>query len=288
MNIALPATVWDYTIHPIARACPAYTIEQFEELKSSLAKDGQREPIVLFDGEILDGAHRLYALELLGIHPKFAFFAGTEIEAVQAVFIANVLRRHLTTAQRAQAVLDHEKLDKAARTKESRDLRRGSKKPSRSALSKRFGVSERTVQKVANVRRRAVPAVRDALRNGALSIDEAQRISRKPVDLQCDALDAALHGEVFEEDATTNRLPMPSAKKRISVLFDEFLEATSDTDWDIDDLRSLIEEDPVCFITSLDHAISKLKIIRKKAVEIDENMLQRSSPVVVSSTSASS
>jgi len=48
-----------------------YTPEQFASLKSDIEAQGLLDPIVLLNGALLDGRHRLQACEELGITPRF-------------------------------------------------------------------------------------------------------------------------------------------------------------------------------------------------------------------------
>ena len=61
-----------YPIHPIAEASarpPTY--EEMRRLTRSIAAEGQRTPILLFEGQVLDGARRQAACVALGIEPRY-------------------------------------------------------------------------------------------------------------------------------------------------------------------------------------------------------------------------
>ena len=100
------------TPHPFANLLPwIRNEEQFGELVEDIAKNGLISPIVLFQGQILDGRNRHKAVLALG--EAFAFsaehhikrFNGSDEEALDYVESLNVHRRHLTPAQRAMAAL---------------------------------------------------------------------------------------------------------------------------------------------------------------------------------------
>lgn len=60
-------------IHPVTMALPEMEPEQYEGLKADLEERGQMLPIIEGpDGRILDGRHRLLALEELGREPWIA------------------------------------------------------------------------------------------------------------------------------------------------------------------------------------------------------------------------
>ena len=57
------------------------------------------EPIILADGQILDGRNRHRACELAGVEPEFVESDGADPLAL--VVSLNVKRRHMTASQRA-------------------------------------------------------------------------------------------------------------------------------------------------------------------------------------------
>ena len=79
---------------------------QFAELKESIELDGLQNPIILFQGKILDGRNRCKACLELGV-PVLAFeFVGSEERALVYVLSANQHRRDLTPSQRGVIALD--------------------------------------------------------------------------------------------------------------------------------------------------------------------------------------
>jgi ParB-like chromosome segregation protein Spo0J len=97
MRVGLPT-------HPFAEAIPAMTPQEFAALRSSIQKSGLQVPIVVFDGKVLDGRHRLRACEELRVEPKIVLFAGTDEEAKDHVAVLNLHRRHLNAEQKRRAV----------------------------------------------------------------------------------------------------------------------------------------------------------------------------------------
>ncbi len=89
-----------YAIHPYADRIPPMTNGEYEDLKANIGTTGQREPIVLHEGKVIDGRHRLRACEELGVAPKVREWDG-EGSLIDYIFALNLNRRHLTTSQRA-------------------------------------------------------------------------------------------------------------------------------------------------------------------------------------------
>lgn len=87
---------------------PALSEEEFAALKASLREHGCLVAIEYDEfGNVLDGHHRLRALNELGItkHPRVIRAGlGSHAEKVAHALALNVHRRHLTPAQRADAV----------------------------------------------------------------------------------------------------------------------------------------------------------------------------------------
>lgn len=71
--------------------------KRFDELKSDIEKHGQQLPIIICDGQILDGRNRMQACSELGIEPKTQQFDG---DAWAYVWSLNGTRRDLVAEQR--------------------------------------------------------------------------------------------------------------------------------------------------------------------------------------------
>jgi ParB-like chromosome segregation protein Spo0J len=89
-------------IHPLALAFPVYGGDDFEKLINDIRNYGLRQPITLFEGKVLDGRNRVEAMKKAGKATIPAVpFEGTFDEARAYVVSLNMVRRHLTTGQRA-------------------------------------------------------------------------------------------------------------------------------------------------------------------------------------------
>lgn len=86
--------------HPLADLLPPMLPHAFEQLRHDIEVNGQRTAIVLLDGKVLDGRHRVRALINLGRGGNVADFPRDQ-DARAYVLSVNVQRRHLSTAQSA-------------------------------------------------------------------------------------------------------------------------------------------------------------------------------------------
>lgn len=84
-----------------AEAFPPMRVEEFEALKASIARNGLQEPLLIWQGRVIDGRHRLKACQALNITPAVKVLDGSYEEAKSVAFAANVNRRHLRTGQSA-------------------------------------------------------------------------------------------------------------------------------------------------------------------------------------------
>jgi len=75
---------------------------EFDSLVADIKANGQREPIILHDGMILDGGNRYRACIEAGIEPETMKYGGGNIVAY--VLSANLHRRHLSGLQAAAIV----------------------------------------------------------------------------------------------------------------------------------------------------------------------------------------
>lgn len=103
------------TAEPAYQLLPDLSTEEFSALKADIATHGVRVPVVVDaeTGAVLDGHHRTRAVEELraeGVrvpdYPSHVVRLATEDARVEAVLATNLIRRHLTKAQRRQLVAD--------------------------------------------------------------------------------------------------------------------------------------------------------------------------------------
>lgn len=87
----------EYEAHPAADLFPLLEGEAYESLKKNIAEHGLIQPIVLYDGKILDGRNRYRACRDAGIEPKFTEYTGDSPTAY--AWQLNGERRHMTPGQ---------------------------------------------------------------------------------------------------------------------------------------------------------------------------------------------
>ncbi|MCE7743867.1 MAG: hypothetical protein GPJ52_01905 [Candidatus Heimdallarchaeota archaeon] len=90
----------DYEFHPLAEIFPLMGDDELWQLTKDISKNGLLEPIVLFEGKILDGRNRYTACRRINEIPIFEEF-DESLDPIDYVISLNLHRRHLNSAQRA-------------------------------------------------------------------------------------------------------------------------------------------------------------------------------------------
>ena len=172
-------------LHPLAHAIPQVSEKEFFELATDVKRHGVRNPITIFDGQVLDGRHRLAVASALKVPLRVVEFDGDATAARDEVISQNVQRRHLTMAQRG-LIVQELFLPQAEAAAEKRELA-GTLPPDGSrvgmaveqAAAESNGLaSPRTLQRMAPVR--DAPKTQERIRSGEIKSSlEARREALK-------------------------------------------------------------------------------------------------------------
>lgn len=93
-----------FTLHPLARAIPQMSEKEFADLAKDVKANGVKLPITVMGGKVIDGRHRLAVAAALKIPVRIEEFGGSEDDARHHIVSLNLVRRHLTMAQRGLIV----------------------------------------------------------------------------------------------------------------------------------------------------------------------------------------
>lgn len=185
-------------IHPAAELFPLIEGQAFDELKADIAKHGQREPVVFFRNQLLDGRNRARACDELGLQLSECELDEDQ-DPVAYVLSANLHRRHLSSSQRGMVALELEKLLKPA-AKERQKASGGDRK-SKDAKSvpqkigeaitddkhagettaqaaKALNVSRGTVDNARVVKEQGSKELNDAVKSGQVSVSKAAKVAK--------------------------------------------------------------------------------------------------------------
>jgi ParB/Sulfiredoxin domain len=177
-------------IHDVAKLFPQMNPEDYAHLKRDIEQNGLRDPIVLFDGKIIDGRQRHRACHEVGVEPRFREW-DRKGSLVAFVVSLNLHRRHLTTSQRSMLAVEiKDMFEKEARERQGTrtDLRanlRGSMAGKSSEYAAKIvNVSPRSVESANKVKRQGVSELVHAVKSGEVSVSTAATIAELPPDVQ--------------------------------------------------------------------------------------------------------
>jgi hypothetical protein len=174
-----------YDIHPIAKCYPKITGSDFTELRKSIRTQGLLNPIVLFEGQILDGSNRYRACMAEDITPTFKQLPAG-IDPFLYVIAQNESRRHLSVEQRAHIGAKLAKL-RAGGDRRSPDFRT-SADGSTEAVAKKLKVSSKSIERARRVQKKGAPEVVEASEQGEVNLSQAERIAALPKEQQAPVL----------------------------------------------------------------------------------------------------
>ena len=207
-----------YEPHSASELFPLMNDVALAALARDIKANGLREPIVLWEGKILDGRNRLKACGRAGVEPIFRELETCD-SPTAAVVSANLFRRHLSVSQRAMvgALAKREFAKEAKQRQEASRARPGQKigsspnegaifpppsKPgkSRDHAAELVGTSSRTLDAASHVLESGAPELSEAVRAGKMSVSRAAKLVSEPPSVQ-------------HEPSTSE--PLPQAEARI-------------------------------------------------------------------------
>lgn len=187
-----PATI-DLPFHPLAAIFPLIDGPDFDRLRDDIAAHGVREPVVLFEGAILDGRNRYRASQAAGVDCPMTEYRGDDPAAY--VVSLNLHRRHLTESQRAMAAAKLANIQRGGDRKSDQTANlqfdRQPAPVSQSEAASLLNVSPRTVATAKKVQDAAAPETVHAVEKGDLSVSLAAKAAALPKEQQAQIVTGA-------------------------------------------------------------------------------------------------
>jgi N6-adenosine-specific RNA methylase IME4 len=191
--------------HSVANLFPMMNNDEYAALVADIHQHGQREPIWLLDGQIIDGRNRWQACRDLGIQPITRNYTGATDTASLIAFVVslNLKRRHLNSGQLAIVALDIEKTLAQANPPG---------RPSGEEMCQRIdtftaplgrnaeqaaaivGTNRRYVSDAKNIAQQA-PDLLNEVRTGAITLPEAKKLVSLPEEDRAAVLGKVATGE---------------------------------------------------------------------------------------------
>jgi len=171
--------------HPYANLFPTMGDSEFEKLKQDILVNGVRQPIVMYQGLILDGRHRFAACtDLLKTCPQVQF-EGDDAAALAFVISTNLHRRHLDESQRAWVASKLANMRQGERTD---IVEISTKSVSQADAAKMLNVSRESVNKAKAVRDHGVRELHEKVEKGEVAVSVASKIAKLPESTQREIL----------------------------------------------------------------------------------------------------
>ena len=207
-----------YPVHSAATLFPLMDAEALQALADDIREHGQREPVILYHGAVLDGRNRLRACELAGVEPRFVTRDDAEVgDPIDFVLSLNKHRRHLeppqlatlsvrVSAAYAVAAAERARVGNAkggsAERKSSTESVLDSNAPKQDSdarsltqAAKAVGAGREATERMAAVLRVA-PEVFAAVESGAIkTVTDAKRIAAMPAEQRAEVLVRVASGE---------------------------------------------------------------------------------------------
>lgn len=155
--------------HPLAELFPMLLEREIGELADDICTFGQRMPIVLLDGKILDGRNRYAACLFAQIEPVTVDYDGDD--PLNFVLSHNLHRRHLSDSQRAMVAAKIVDWEIGLNQHSGRDH-----VPAHKA-AERLSISERAVKAARRIHEHGTAELVGAIRDGRLSVRTGEALS---------------------------------------------------------------------------------------------------------------
>lgn len=178
------AVLANLEVHPVADMFPMLTSAELAELAESIAANGLLEPIVVFEGKLVDGRNRLAACEVAGVEPDVVDYPGEPEGLVSWIMAKNLDRRHLTPSQRAMLGARLATLAKGHRPRGER-----SQTPTQRQAAELVGVGERSIRRARQVLESGDEELVAQVDQGQVAVSAAAQRVKPPVRVQTPAPD---------------------------------------------------------------------------------------------------
>jgi hypothetical protein len=171
----------EYGFHPISEIFPLMGDKEFAELRDDIHVNGQRDPVTLLKGQILDGRNRYLACKDLGIDARIVEWDGVG-SPLAFVISHNLRRRHLSESQRAMVASKLSTIERVGRP----IGRTGEIAPiganiSQGEAADMLNVSRQSVSRAAKVQKEGVTELVQKIETGELTVGAAAEfVSKHP------------------------------------------------------------------------------------------------------------
>ena len=259
--------------HELSKAFPPMSDEEYQDLKDSIENIGVQQPIVIYEGKIIDGWHRYNAANDVGM-PCPEVELENDIDPRDFVIANNKARRHLTKSQIALSytkVYQWHPVGKNPKSVETTDLKTSKE------LAKMAGVGVSTIEKAKQVLTKGNKEIIDAVESGKIDVSKGAKIAKLPKEKQAKALSeppepkpSILDGNVpDEEELKANDLAMQADLEALNKLLDAD-DALKVAYEEIKRLNYLLAQQEVRLASIMKEKSECIKLCKKQQVQLDK------------------
>ena len=180
----------EYTVHPLAHLFPPLSPEQFQALVSSIMALGLLDPITVWQGQIIDGLHRLRACREACVEPRYEYL-DDDADPVKYVIAKNGTGREMDESQRAVVAHELSRWSTPGRPRGGDENCSDVNSYTQVEAAKALRVGRTMVSYAKLVLWEdgpAVPDLRQAVREWRIKISDAGRVAKRPAEIQHRAL----------------------------------------------------------------------------------------------------
>ena len=202
---------------------PPLADEEYSQLEANLKKDGCRDPLVTWQGIIVDGHNRFEICTRHGIgFEQIRKHFADRSEAIEWIIRNQFGRRNLSAFQRTELAL---RLEESIRARAKANMLKGTNQHSpkqnsaeasqhietREEIAKLAGVSRDTVDKVKQIKKSATPEIKEALAKGEISINKAHQTVKTPKP-ETDPIEAVVEDGTMDDEGPATPKPKRLSK----------------------------------------------------------------------------
>jgi len=169
--------------HPVTEIFPAMETTAFKALVEDIAQHGQKEPILVLDGQVIDGRHRIQACQQLGRDPLIREIQADEGDPLALVISLNLHRRHLSESQRAMVAARIANLPHGGDRRSNQAANLPLEIPQDTA-ARLLNISNRSLRHAKAVQRDGTPELITAVERGDVAVSTAAELTRLPAEEQ--------------------------------------------------------------------------------------------------------
>jgi ParB-like chromosome segregation protein Spo0J len=238
-SFASPPTL----VHPAAELFPLLEGDDLARLADDIARNGLLEPLVAYDGLLLDGRNRRRACQMAGVEPQYVEWQGECGSPVAFIAARNLHRRHLSESQRAALAARVKGMFEEEAAERQRARQFGSPRKNRSPLggciekprestvcadlhrpcpsndraAAMFNVSARLVALASRVIDQGDPLLLDAINAGQATVSDAAAVLSLAKEDQRSAVAAIRSGQArtLRQAAKANRASREAASRGV-------------------------------------------------------------------------